>query len=100
MSGWKVTTVDLPNEINTHDKLTRFMDTRFTLCTEFSGESVTLHPGTIKQLGKKFFGGERDDGLGDMYLVKVDKQFMGDQSHSRRKGTKDSWSMYTIPKNI
>ena len=97
MSGWKVTTVNLPREINTNDKLKRFMGTRFTLRTEFLGTTIVLSPGSIKPLGKKFFGGQRDDGLGDLYLVEVDKQFIGDQSHDRRRGTKDAWSMYTLP---
>ena len=97
MTGWKVTTVDLPCEINTHDKLERFMSTRFTLTSDFLGTQITLRPGSIKQLGKKFFGGGRDDGLGDMYLVRVDKQFMGTQEYSRRRGTKDSWSMFILP---
>lgn len=97
MSGWKVTTVDLPAEINSYDKLERFMRTRYSHRGEFMGQIVNLSPGTIKPLGTKFFGGERNDGLGDMYLVKVANCFMGSQEYKRRRGTKDSWSMYKIP---
>ena len=48
MSGWKVTKVILPGEINTHDKLSRFMYSRFTLNTEFKGNAIRLRPGEIK----------------------------------------------------
>ena len=97
MSGWKVTKVILPGEINTHDKLSRFMDSRFTLNTEFKGNAIRLRPGEIKPLGKEFMGGGLDDGLGDINLVKVSTIFMGTQSHDRRHGTKDSWSMLKCP---
>tara|TARA_B110000208_G_scaffold181945_1_gene233177 strand:+ start:2169 stop:3581 length:1413 start_codon:yes stop_codon:yes gene_type:complete len=97
MSGWKVTTIDLPEEINTYNKLEIFLNNKYTLRTEFFGENITLRPGMIQPLGKKFFGGELDLGLGDIYLVKVDKQFIGNTNHFRRRGTKDSWSMYTLP---
>jgi len=97
MSDWKVTTVILPKEIDNYDALARFMQTRFTLHTEFFGEALVLTPGTIKPLGRKLIGGIADDGLGDMFLVKIDPQFIGPRSHDRRKGTKDSWTMYTLP---
>ena len=97
MANWKVTTVILPNEINNYEALARFMKDRFTLHTEFYGESMVLTPDTIQPLGRKLFGGIADDGLGDMFLVKVDQQFIGPRSYDRRKGTKDSWSMYKLP---
>jgi len=97
MPNWKVIKVVLPPEINTHDKLTRFMESRFTLNTEFKGTPIRLRPGVIKPLGKEFLGNALDDGLGDIYLVKVNPIFMGIQSHDRRHGTKDSWSMLKCP---
>jgi len=97
MGEWKVTTVNLPNDINNYEKVERFMNTKYTLQTEFLGEKINLTPGSIKQLGTKFIGGSLDDGIGDMYLVDVNKTFIGKQDHFRRRGTKDSWSMYNLP---
>ena len=95
---WKVETKTLPEGIHTLDQVKRYVGGRTTfIMRNFAGKNITVSGNTISHLGNQLLGDKTSDGFGDIFLVKVGKEFLGPTAFNKRRGPKDVWSMLKTP---